>query len=100
MFQISAVLQLLLGGQGKEFFANGELAVDFLLVETKVCDVEEAHVVNGIAELVGQLLFPAWSVKLRQIKGDKVGLRAEVNYWLVTTLLSDFVPRGLLNAVS
>jgi hypothetical protein len=42
VLQISSILQLLICWQAEDFFADGKLSVNLLLVEPEVDDVEES----------------------------------------------------------
>ena len=64
MFQVRAVLYFLLSGKREELLAYGELTIDFFLGQTKVGNIEKAHVVNCIFELCCKLLLAPRSIKL------------------------------------
>ena len=71
--QVGLVLHLLLDGQGEEVLADGELPVDLVLGEAEVGDVEEADIVDGVLELVGEGLFAVGLVEFGEVEGDEVG---------------------------
>lgn len=73
VLEIRTVLEFLFGRQVEDFLADGELAIDFLLAEAEIGDVEEADFVDSIAKLVRELLFATWRVELREIERDQVG---------------------------
>jgi hypothetical protein len=61
------VLQLLLKRQVIELAAQSELSVDFFLADAEVLDIEEAHMLGSICQLLGELLFAFRSVKKAEI---------------------------------
>ncbi|KIH86865.1 hypothetical protein SPBR_08101 [Sporothrix brasiliensis 5110] len=67
---VAAVLEV---GALKHRLANGKLAVDLLLAQAKVDNVEEADGLDGGLELLGQGLFAAGLVERRQVERGKLG---------------------------
>jgi hypothetical protein len=57
------VLQLLLQRQVVELAAQSELSIDFFLADAEVLDVEEAHMLGSICQLLGELLLAFRSVE-------------------------------------
>jgi len=66
-------LQLLLEGQRVEFTAERKLLVDLVLRNVKVLDIEEADVVDGVLELLDELLLAVGLVKQAEVERDKLG---------------------------
>jgi hypothetical protein len=57
------VLQLLLKRQVIELATQSKLSIDFFLADAEVPDVEEAHMLGSICQLLGELLLAFRSVK-------------------------------------
>lgn len=72
VLEVGPVLELLLGGKLKDRLSNRKLTIDLFLAETEIDDVEEADVLQGVEELLGQGLFAARLVEFGQIKSHKI----------------------------
>lgn len=67
------ILQLLLQRQLVKLSSQRELPIDFFLRYVEVLHVEEANVLSGVSELIGQLLFAVRLVEEAKIEGDEFG---------------------------
>ena len=72
-FKLCAMFQLLAHRQREDVSADGELRVDLGLREAEVRDVEEADVVDGVAELGSELLFAIGLVEEGEVDGYEGG---------------------------
>ena len=66
------VFLFLFDGELKEILRESELLIYLFLAQTKVLDVEESDVVNGMFELFGQAFFASWSVVILKIESDQL----------------------------
>jgi hypothetical protein len=57
------ILQPLLQRQVVELAAQSELSINFFLADAEVLDIEEAHMLGSICQLLGELLLAFRSVK-------------------------------------
>ena len=72
-FKLRAMFQLLAHRQREDVPTDGELRVDLGLCEAEVGDVEEADVVDGVAQLGGKFLFAVGLVEEREVEGYQGG---------------------------
>lgn len=66
LLEVCAVAEFLFHGEGEDGFANRELEVDLVLGEAETCDVEEADVVDCVAELVCEESFASRLVEFER----------------------------------
>jgi hypothetical protein len=57
------ILQLFLQRQVVELAAQSELSINFFLADAEVLDIEEAHMLGSICQLLGELLLAFRSVE-------------------------------------
>lgn len=72
VFEI-VVLEFFFEWEVVEFAAEGELTIDFFLGDVEVLDVEEADVLGGVGELVGELLLAVRLIEEAEVESHELG---------------------------
>lgn len=70
---VDFVLCFCVDGEREEVLGEGELAIDLVLGETKVFDVEKSDVVYGVFELLCESLFSSAVVEIRKVECHEFG---------------------------
>jgi hypothetical protein len=67
------VLELLLQRKIIELPPESKLTVDLFLADAEVLHIEEADMLCGVSELLGQLLLAIWSIEEAEVESYQLG---------------------------